>query len=91
MTTLGRAWDDGLFAPRLSKVDRDEAPDACRFCELSSACLQGDTGMRQRQRDHVAWARGRAEAGQLSVLEARHLVLWDLPDATGAPATEERS
>ncbi|MEE2665845.1 MAG: PD-(D/E)XK nuclease family protein [Myxococcota bacterium] len=85
VSTLGRSWDAGVFLPRLSEVQKDAAPPRCGWCDLASACLRGDTDMQQRQRAGVAAARERAEAGELSELEARHLSLWDLPAVVGAP------
>ena len=87
VSVLGRAWDAGVFLPRLTEVNKDEAPKRCDWCELSSACLRGDTAMRQRQRDCIDAVRA-AAPGDRSELEAQHLALWDLPAATGAPAAD---
>jgi hypothetical protein len=83
VSTLGNSWDEGVFLPRLSEVHKDETPARCSWCDFTSACLHGDTGMRQRQRDHVEAARARRLPP--GALESRHLALWDLPVASGAP------
>jgi len=91
VSTLSRSWDAGVFLPRLSEVDKDEAPARCGWCELTSACLHGDAEMRQRQRARVAAVRERAEAEELSELEVRQLSLWDLPAAVAVPAAGTES
>jgi hypothetical protein len=90
VSTLDRAWDAGVFPPRLSEVQNDEVPMRCSWCDLSSACLQGEPDMRQRQRDAVAAART-TTVGELAELEARHLRLWDLPLADAVPDTSEQA
>lgn len=42
------AWDRGAFFPRLVQPDKDTEPVACEYCEVSEACLRGDSGARRR-------------------------------------------
>jgi hypothetical protein len=84
VSTLGCSWDAGVFPPRLTEVATDKSAASCTWCELSSACLQGDTGMRKRQRDWADRARISREEGTLSEVEARYLEVWELPTADGA-------
>jgi len=78
--TLASGWDAGVFPPRLTEPEVDQQPQACGYCDLRSACLQGDTGQRQRQREWVAAA---SERGELSGIESQYLSVWQLPVATG--------
>ena len=32
-------WQDGSFFPRLQRADKDVEPDACRYCDFSSAWI----------------------------------------------------
>lgn len=53
------AWDHGAFFPRLIEPDPDHrTPEACGFCEVRAACLQGDSGARRRQREWSLALRG---------------------------------
>jgi RecB family exonuclease len=49
------AWDSGSFVPRLE--DARGQSRHCDWCELSDACLQGDSGARRRLMSWVAQAR----------------------------------
>ena len=49
--TLLRAWDAGVFFPRLIEADTDREPRACDRCAMAEACLRGDSGARARLRD----------------------------------------
>jgi len=71
------AWDAGSFLPRLVKPDSDEEPSVCESCEIAQACLQGDTGSRQRL---AAWlAEPRPEAGDgLGAAERALLAVFQL-------------
>jgi hypothetical protein len=52
-------WRAGSFFPRLLASDLDQEPDACRVCDVSQACLRGDTASRRRLADWIA-----AQAGE---------------------------
>ncbi len=41
------AWSAGTFFPRLVD-DKGKEPQACAWCEVSEACLRGDSGARRR-------------------------------------------
>jgi hypothetical protein len=56
VSVLLDAWDTGSFFPRLVEPGSEEAPEICRRCEVAQACLQGDTGSRQRL---AAWIEAR--------------------------------
>jgi hypothetical protein len=45
---LSEAWERGSLAPRLLKPDLSDGPDACKWCAVSAACAQGDSGARRR-------------------------------------------
>ena len=47
---LLEAWDLGLFPPRLLGPDRRSEPSTCGWCEVSEACLRGESGARRRLR-----------------------------------------
>ncbi len=42
------AWRAGTFFPRLTTPDGEKTNPACEFCEVRAACLQGDSGARER-------------------------------------------
>ncbi len=46
-TALG-GWEQGAFVPRLLDDDGAKPPRTCDYCAVSSACLQGDAGLRAR-------------------------------------------
>ncbi len=77
------AWDAGSFGPRLVKPDSEEAADVCERCEVAQACLQGDTGSRQRL---AAWL---AETGEgLSAGEQALRASLSLGASAAKPAAE---
>ncbi|MBK8482117.1 MAG: PD-(D/E)XK nuclease family protein [Proteobacteria bacterium] len=89
--TLFAAWDAGLFLPRLA-LPGEKPQRLCNRCELRAACVQGDSGARERQRRWLAalvrerggQARGgQAGGGQPGGGESV-LALWNLPAAGGA-------
>ena len=41
-------WDGGLFPPRLVEPSTGKRPESCDRCEVVKACVQHDTGARQR-------------------------------------------
>jgi hypothetical protein len=41
-------WREGRFVPRLVEPGTDVEPRACETCEMSDACLRGDSGARGR-------------------------------------------
>lgn len=47
-STLLAAWDAGAFLPRLLQDDLRTTGKACKYCVVRVACLQGDSGARQR-------------------------------------------
>jgi hypothetical protein len=57
--SLARAWRRGAFFPRLVGDGLEKEPDACARCEVSSACMRGDSGARGRT---VSWLRAEQEA-----------------------------
>jgi RecB family exonuclease len=66
------AIDRGSFFPRLAEAGSGEEPGACQYCEVSEACLRGDSGARTRLAE---WSR-RAVAP--SPPEQALLRLWQL-------------
>jgi hypothetical protein len=77
------ALDRGVFFPRLVEPEGREEPRACAFCEVTQACLRGDSGARNRlitgiQRIRESIVEGRtptdAEAALLGVwfMGAKH-------------------
>jgi len=63
LRAVSSVWDIGAFFPRLLKNDLEKENPECERCELAEACLQGDTGSRQR---FARWV----EAGGSGVLTA---------------------
>jgi hypothetical protein len=61
---IERARDRGLVLPRLveARLDEESTPTACRRCVFVGACVQGDTGWRERLRNFV---RAGAEGAEL--------------------------
>ena len=45
------ARDAGAHPPRLVEPAKDEQPEACRWCEVATACQEGETGARRRLRE----------------------------------------
>jgi hypothetical protein len=74
---LSEAWERGSLTPRLLKADLSDSPDACKWCVVSAACAQGDSGARQRLARFVE--RHAAEPGALeSAAERALLRAWRL-------------
>lgn len=48
--TVFAANDAGAFFPRLVLANDDKEPNACDWCEVSAACLRGESGQRARLR-----------------------------------------
>jgi hypothetical protein len=48
--TVFTASDAGTLFPRLVLADQDKEPRACDWCEVSAACLRGESGQRARLR-----------------------------------------
>ena len=68
------AWDHGVFFPRLVEPDPDHrTPDACTFCDLKAACVQGDSGARRRQRE---WSLALREAPPADPVRLAFLCTW---------------
>jgi len=77
------AWDRGALGPRLAGRSGDE-PSACRWCEVSAACLRGESVHRARLRD---WERA-AAAGEIPLAtpaERALLALQRIGDEEGSP------
>lgn len=75
---LMEAWDLGVFFPRLVTPDGKKEPDQCRYCEVSLACVRGDSAQRARL---IRWARTVRENPRPESWEGLFLKLWDLPSA----------
>ena len=81
------AWDAGSFVPRLVEADSDEEASLCKRCDVAQACLQGDTGARQRLAAWLADPRPAAGAG-LSVAEQALLAAFQLGARPSKPDAE---
>ena len=68
-------WDGGAFFPRLVEPRKDREPPACRWCEVSEACLRGDSGARQRLR---RWAMKRQSEAEPTGAVEPIATLWPL-------------
>jgi RecB family exonuclease len=77
--TLREAWLSGSFFPRLEDAQGDE-PDACKFCDVSVACLWQDSGARAALR-----ALASIDAPETAAL----VPLFRLPSA-GEPSDKRR-
>jgi hypothetical protein len=62
VATLLEAARAGAFFPRLAEHDRDNNP-ACRNCDVRTACVLDDSGMKLRWREAVRAAAARRAAG----------------------------
>jgi len=60
------ASDAGTHFPRLVLADEDKEPRACDWCEVSAACLRGESGQRARLR---RWADAVACGGEADATE----------------------
>lgn len=74
----------GLALPRLVDADtgEDKLPTACERCALIDACVQGDTGWRERQR---RWIERLRQDGSTDVSETMAFAWFDL--FTAEPAS----
>ena len=81
--TLATAWRRGAFVPRLVDEKLEKEPRACSRCEVASACVRGDSGMRQRL---TTWLRARRDDDErdLDSAEAVAAAMWRM----GAQADE---
>ena len=70
-------WIAGAFFPRLQDERSGKQNEICRFCEVASACVQGDSGAR---RAIVALGRAEEDAGAASEALTG---LWQLATAGG--------
>ncbi len=75
--TVLTAIDQGIFFPRLISPTEDREPRPCRWCDVSEACLRGDSSHRGRLREYAA-ARGEAQTHGDHASDA-FLDLWRLP------------
>ncbi len=87
LRTLLAAWDRGSFLPRLELPDGTDRDGPCRHCQLSEACVRGDTGARLRLRRWAADAADPAGAAALALEAARRV--FQLAARTGAAASRE--
>jgi hypothetical protein len=72
----------GSFFPRLVDPSGQKEPDACKYCEVASACVRGDSQSRQREVEVFLKLRARqAKHEKLTEQEELLLSLWDLPGA----------
>jgi hypothetical protein len=71
---LVSAFDHGAFFPRLEEHGKGREPRRCEWCQVSEACLRGDSGARRRLR---LWAQtsepARPGAAAAALAAARRL------------------
>lgn len=72
--TLLRAWDEGIFVPRLVMPDEDVEPLRCQTCEVAEACLRRDSGSRVRLR-RIAERLSNEDDGEMATFRD----IWRLP------------
>jgi hypothetical protein len=79
--TLAAAWRRGAFVPRLVDETLEDEPYACRRCEVASACVRGDSGMRQRL---TAWLRASSagDARERDPAESAATAMWRMGAAS---------
>jgi hypothetical protein len=81
-------WERGILFPRL--LDPDDLGiqgKSCKFCEVKTACLQGDSGARRRLK---IWLEAQRESGDARAEPQATLVgLYDLPRTREAPPPEQ--
>ncbi len=65
VTSLDRAWQAGLFFPRLVEPEGDQEPNACEYCAVAEACVRGDSGLRGRLRSWTEERRPRDEVERI--------------------------
>jgi hypothetical protein len=84
VAVLQYARTRGTFFPRLSEPSKREEPRRCEYCEVSLACVRGDSQSHRRQFEYFQKLRARREQDEaLSANEERMLALWDLPGGKG--------
>jgi RecB family exonuclease len=75
------ALEQGAFFPRLVEPDGRKEPRQCEYCEVSQACVRGDTGARMRI---LSWTQRAKEAVTKAQTLAPHeealLRVWALRD-----------
>ena len=77
--SIFRAWDAGSFFPRLLDDDLVKEHPSCARCEVSQACIRGDSGARHRLASFVEHARANTpESMRASAAERAWIELWDL-------------
>ena len=81
--TLCELWERGSFVPRLLGPDLSDTPDACKWCEVSAACPQGDSGARRRL---AGWLERHADASEAPASPAERALLaaWQLGREAGS-------
>ena len=57
-------WDEGVFLPRFVEPDGTREPSLCRSCEVSEACLRGESTARLR---FLRWLESDADEGARSL------------------------
>jgi hypothetical protein len=72
LAAVEAGWQAGALFPRLVEGDLHTENAACRSCMLTTACLRGDSGARQRL---VRWVQ---EPGGSGGAEAAFRALWQL-------------
>ena len=73
VTTLLAAWDTGAFFPRVVDPVSEAEPTRCQYCEVSEACVRGDSGARLRL---LRWNRERAGTATTAAEGAHNRVWW---------------
>jgi len=73
VTTLLDAWDTGAFFPRVVDPVDETEPTKCEYCEVSEACVRGDSGARLRL---LKWNRERAGTATTAAEGAHNRVWW---------------
>jgi hypothetical protein len=71
-------WDAGGLFPRLERVETEEEPKACDYCDLKEACARGDSGVRRRLRE---WFRERPAEPRDDGLQRALVAGWRLEAA----------
>ncbi len=78
-----KAWDQGMFFPRMVDPKGDKEPSRCSYCTVAEACSRGDSGARRRLVEAAIVLAEKRNAGEtLSPREAAFLDAWQLPEAT---------
>jgi hypothetical protein len=57
-------WDEGVFLPRFVEPDGTREPSLCKSCEVSEACLRGESTARLRL---LRWLEGDGDEGARSL------------------------